>query len=1096
MATFNGDAGDNTLIGLPEDDTINGFGGNDSLSGLGGTDVINGGSGDDTIQGGAGSDSIMAGADNDTVIHVFADNVGTTNDYDGEGGTDTLRLELTLSELSSLISDLRDLDAQMTVSPGTQFSFTAVNLLVDNFEVVEVLVDGNVVDLSTLPDVIDDAITVTESEAGGDVDINVSDNDEATPVSEVAGSAANVGVAVAGSTGGLFTINADGTSDFDANGEFESLGVGESAVSEVTYGVEVSGVTGKYDIILTQDLSGSFSDDLPNVRAAFSGLFDDLTADGDDVGFGVASFIDKPISPFGSSAFGDFPYNTDQSVSTDKATTQATLDALDTRSGSDSDESQLIALQQIALRATTEIGFRDGAQRFVVLQTDADPHVAGDFSAAPDDDGDTDIDETEDYPTIASVGALLNAANISVIFAISPQQTSIAAYQQILSDLGVNGTVVTLSSDSSNLSAAIQGALDTFTTIETATLTATVTGENDLPDAIDDVASVGEDNTIATTIDLTGNDSDPDLPDDLEILSIDTTGTLGSVTVNADNDSVNYDPNGAFESLGAGETAIDTFTYTVTDGNGGTDTATVSVTVNGANDGPTANADSATVGEDDTVATNIDLTGNDSDPDLTDDLEILSIDTTGTLGTVTVNADNDSVDYDPNGAFEGLGAGETAVDTFIYTVTDGNGGTDSATVSVTVTGANDLPVAVDNAASVLNGATVSIDILGNDSDPDLNDVLSILSIGARTRGLASVVSGELLFDPGVDFDFLIAGETAVEVFAYTITDGNGGSDTALITVTVTGDNTPPVARDDATLVAQAGTVDVVVLANDSDVDGDTLTVIDVSDPANGTASINPDGTINFAPDFAFFGDETITYTISDGRGATDTADITVTVIDNLPPFIPEPVVFFTPEEQPLAADLQAIDPENNDITFAIGGGPDGGLFQIDADTGEIEFLSAPDFEAPGDADGNNVYDVDITVSDIFGSATQRIEITVTNEAFDDPINPPVITFPVPLIEFDPVRQFLSAVSQGELTDVEATDPDIAIGDSLQFSLFGEDAAEFEIDAATGVISLDAPLTDPFGSFDGDAIYEVIVLVEDQNGFSDTQEIEYLLFLGG
>ncbi|MEM7211852.1 MAG: Ig-like domain-containing protein [Pseudomonadota bacterium] len=567
MGVFTGDGTDETITGLAEDDTINGLGGADVLSGLGGNDSILGGSGDDTIDGGEGSDTIDAEGGDDTVSYVVADNTGSTESIDGGADTDTLRVELTSVELNSLISDLRDLDAQLTSSPGSAFSFSSVNLDIVNFETLQVVVDGTAIDLDDLPSVIDDAITVTESELSGDVDINVLTNDEATPVSEVNGDAAQVGVAVVGTNGGLFTINSDGTADFNANGEFESLGVGETAITEVTYGVEVQGVTGKYDIILTQDLSGSFADDLPNVRTGFSGLYDSLTNRGDDVGFGVASFVDKPFGSFGSASAGDFPYRTDQAVSDDKATTQATLDSLTTFNGFDSDESQLVALQQIALRADTEIGFRSDSQRFIVLQTDADPHMEGDFAAAGPDDGDTDVDEAEDYPSIASVGALLNAANISVIFAVSPQQTTIAAYQQILTDLGVSGTVVTLSSDSSNLAAAIENALDTFTTVQTATLTATVEGENDGPTAVADVATAGEDDTAATVIDLTGNDTDPDANDDLEIASIDTTGTLGTVTVNGDNDGVSYDPNGAFENLGDGETAIDTFTYTITDGN-------------------------------------------------------------------------------------------------------------------------------------------------------------------------------------------------------------------------------------------------------------------------------------------------------------------------------------------------------------------------------------------------------------------------------------------------------------------------------------------------------------------------------------------------
>ena len=111
-------------------------------------------------------------------------------------------------------------------------------------------------------------------------------------------------------------------------------------------------------------------------------------------------------------------------------------------------------------------------------------------------------------------------------------------------------------------------------------------------------------------------------------------------------------------------------------------------------------------------------------------------------------------------------------------------------------------------------------------------------------------------------------------------------------------------------------------------------------------------------------------------------------------------------------------------------------------------------------------------------------------------NVPEIVSPVPAAEFTPVEQFLTVFSQGILTDVDAVDLDTATGDILTYSLFGEDAGEFTIDAATGEISLDAPLTDPFGSFDGDAIFEVVVLVQDLNGNSDTQEIEYLLFLGG
>ncbi|MEM7211851.1 MAG: Ig-like domain-containing protein [Pseudomonadota bacterium] len=983
MATIDGDGGNNTLVGFAEDDTINGFGGADSLSGLAGTDLIFGGTGDDTAQGGAGNDMIFGDEGDDTIIHVFGDNEGTMNEYDGGGDTDVLRLELTSAELIDLVNDLRALDTQMTVAPGSQYSFNAVNLVVDNFETIEIVVDGVVVAADDLPDVADNVITVTESEAAGDTDVNVLDNDNSTTVVEVDGAAGNVGVAVAGSSGGLFTINADGTTDFNANSDFEGLGVGESAVTEITYGAEVTGVQGTFDIILTQDLSSSFSDDLPNVRTSFDGLFDALSADGNDVGFGVASFVDKPFAPFGSSGAGDFAYRTDQGVSTDKATTQGTLDALTTFNGLDSDESQLVALQQIALRAETEVGFRAGAQRFIVLQTDADPHVAGDFSAAGADDGDTDVSEAEDYPTVASVGALLNAANISVIFAISPQQTTIAAYQQLLADLGVAGTVVTLSSDSSNLSTAIQGALDTLTSTETATVTATVTGENDGPDAVADLATGGENETIL--IDVLNNDTDPDTNDVLTISSVD----------------------------------------------------------------PAVRGTASIVGG--------------------------------------------QVQFDPGTDFDFLGVGESTTETLTYTITDGNGATDSATVTVTVNGANDDPTGVDDTGDVTVGNTVSIDVLANDTDPDTNDVLVIDSVDPAGRGTASVVGGEILFDPGTDFDFLGFGDTATETLTYTVSDGNGGTSTAEVVVTVTGSNTLPTATDDTATVRFNATTNIDVLANDNDPDMDTLTVIAVSDPANGVATINADNTINYDPDNTFIGDDTLTYTVSDGNGGTATAEVTVTVT-NLAPFLQEPLAFFTPENQDLAAALIGLDPELFPVTYSIGGGADAGAFSVDPTTGVLSFQMTPDFENPVDADTDNVYEVDITVSDQFTSGTQSITVTVTD--VNELVSAPEITFPTPTVPFGPVRQFISNASSGVLTDVEATDLDLPLGDTLEFSLFGEDAAQFSIDAATGEITLDQPLTDPLGSFDGDSIYEVIVVVEDSTGQSDTQEIDYLLFVGG
>ncbi|MEM9058888.1 MAG: cadherin repeat domain-containing protein [Pseudomonadota bacterium] len=219
--------------------------------------------------------------------------------------------------------------------------------------------------------------------------------------------------------------------------------------------------------------------------------------------------------------------------------------------------------------------------------------------------------------------------------------------------------------------------------------------------------------------------------------------------------------------------------------------------------------------------------------------------------------------------------------------------------------------------------------------------------------------------------------------------------------------------------------------------------------------------------------------------------IAMTVPENVAPFIPEPHVYFVEENTVTAAFLTAIDPENDPITFAISGGEDGAQFSIDAVTGELSFFAPPDFETPADFDQDNVYVVDITVSDALSNSTQTIVVQVVNS--DPPPPGPIVIDPAPTEPFAPVRGYINQNSVNVLHDVAlAGDP---APDGFTFALFGEDAGSFEIDSATGEITLD-PAVDISGSFDGDLIYEVIVLVD--NGFGDTAtlEIDYLMFVGG
>jgi len=185
---------------------------------------------------------------------------------------------------------------------------------------------------------------------------------------------------------------------------------------------------------------------------------------------------------------------------------------------------------------------------------------------------------------------------------------------------------------------------------------------------------------------------------------------------------------------------------------------------------------------------------------------------------------------------------------------------------------NTAPVAVDDTASTTQGTPVTISVLANDSDAD-GDPLTIASVTRPSNGKAVVNANQTItYTPNSNF----SGPT--DSFTYTISDGRGGSATAKVSITVSAVNTAPVAVNDTASTTQGTPVTIVVLANDSDADGDRLTVVSVTDLVNGTVVINNDQTITYTPHPSFSGTDTFTYTISDGHpGGTATATVSITV---------------------------------------------------------------------------------------------------------------------------------------------------------------------------------------------------------------------------
>ncbi len=305
-------------------------------------------------------------------------------------------------------------------------------------------------------------------------------------------------------------------------------------------------------------------------------------------------------------------------------------------------------------------------------------------------------------------------------------------------------------------------------------------------------------------------------------------------------------------------------------GGGVTDTDTIQTTfdiiVKPVNDPPVAVDDFYTVLGNTTLTTTAanGVLINDSDPE-SDPLTVNTTPVSGpSNGTLTLNA-NGTFTYTPTAGFSGT-------DSFVYEVSDGNGGVTTATafidVSVPVTG----PLNAVNDAVMTNEETlINIVVMANDALPTTG-AFNIQSTTPPSNGTITVLpNGTIDYTPNVDF-------FGVDTFTYTLADASGRTSTATVTVTVKNVQDPPVANADSGSTPEDTTLpNINILANDSDPDNDTLTVTSAT-PANGTVVINANGTIDYTPNPGFFGTDTVNYTITDGNGGFANSSVLINVV--------------------------------------------------------------------------------------------------------------------------------------------------------------------------------------------------------------------------
>ncbi len=427
--------------------------------------------------------------------------------------------------------------------------------------------------------------------------------------------------------------------------------------------------------------------------------------------------------------------------------------------------------------------------------------------------------------------------------------------------------------------------------------------DTDGPTANNDAFTVGEDSSNNPLDILANDDFGPDGPGTTMAITITETPTSGTVTVNdagspADpaDDFVEYTPNTNFNGS-------DSFTYVLVDGNGTTATAIVSITVSEDDpdaDGPTANDDAFTVGEDSMDnALNV-LANDDFGPDGPGTTMAITITEAPTSGTVTLNdagspADpaDDFVEYTPNAHFNGS-------DSFMYELVDSNGTTDTAVVTIAVNPDDpdaDGPIANDDAFTVgEDSADNALNVLANDEfGPDGPGTTVAISITVTpTSGTTTINDGGTPIDPADDFIVYTpdASFNGSDSFSYELVDSNGTTDTAVVSITITEDDPDadgPTANDDAFTVIEDSTGNTLdVLDNDDfgpDGPGSAVAITITLAPSSGTTTINDGGTpsdpaddfIEYTPNAHFNGADSFTYELVDSNGTTDTAVVSITI---------------------------------------------------------------------------------------------------------------------------------------------------------------------------------------------------------------------------
>lgn len=977
---ISGNAGDDVLYGGDGNDTLWGHSGNDTLNGDAGNDDLAGHDGDDILVGGAGADDLDGGLGNDTADYslsyegITVDLSSALAQTGGDAQGDTLTGIETV--IGSRFDDTLYADALGSTLIGGEgidrlFAGAGTDILDGGSDFLEVIVENGDDIILEFPG--SDWADYSLSSGGVTVDLTSAGpqsggyaaGDILTGIENLMGSSAADTL-----TGGdgVNTLNGGGGDDTLIGGASGDILDGGAGVDLADYGTSSDAVT--IDLAAETAFGGDAQDDqLTNIENVNGSVYDDtLTGDsgdnslfgnsGDDTlvatagndhlyghagadtavfagdfadysfsisGLGgtvtgaggtttlvdveTLTFADRTINldalnnaPILASAVSDSTAYIDNALSLDMSSHFVEIDGGDTLaySATLADGSTLPTWLSIdsatgVLSGTAAFADYGNMLAIKVVATDGS-------GASVDATFDLDVTRTNAAPVAAAVANQTATEDTQFSFAV-PGGTFIDAdpgeVLTLSATLAGGGTLpawlsfdVSTGTFSGTPENGDVGALslevtatDTFGATGTTSFDLVVQNVNDAPTAVGAVDAIDEGQVYTLDLATLAADVDGDA------LSYSLTTVPGAGTTSLAGSVLTY------TSIVGGFGPAD-ITYQVDDGNGGLASGLIDLTVNNINFAPTVSAVSASVDEGQNVV--IDLASYTTDLDG----DVLTYTLTGAPGAGAASITGSVLTY--TSTVGGFGAQNIG-----FTVSDGQTPGIAANASIVVNNINFAPTAGSSSGTVNEGQSFSINLATLASDVD-GDALSYSINSGPTAGSASISGSTLTYTS-------VNGQPGNYNIGYTVSDGQGGTADASVTANVLDINGAPTAVNDTTIASWSnGTLTSILLSNDTDPEGDTLSVIGVSNPVgiSGLALSNVSGlplvAYTFVGDSAYAQTGSFSYTISDGNGNTSTA---VATVEYTPP---------PPINKPIAFDLdgdgvELVNADESDIFFDLNG---------------------------------------------------------------------------------------------------------------------------------------------------------------------------------